>query len=90
MDVLIVLETFFKEIKELCWKAKMYTFGGLAVYVTKKRARKIGRNIKRNLEVEIPEHYIPAFKPSRTFLQAIKDATIVKQADTDSAPTSVE
>ena len=39
---------------------------------TKKRAAKIGRNIKKNVAVEIPEHFIPAFKPAKEFVSEVK------------------
>jgi DNA-binding protein HU-beta len=46
---------------------------GFGSFITKKRAAKIGRNIKKNVAVEIPEHYIPAFKPAKEFIQDIKE-----------------
>ena len=49
---------------------------GFGSFITKKRAAKIGRNIKKNIAVEIPEHYIPAFKPSKEFVQEIKERNI--------------
>ena len=45
---------------------------GFGSFITKKRAAKIGRNIKKNVAVQIPEHYIPAFKPAKEFVQDIK------------------
>nr|WP_317132858.1 HU family DNA-binding protein [Arachidicoccus ginsenosidivorans] len=33
----------------------------------------MGRNIKKNVAVEIPEHYIPAFKPSKEFVNDVKE-----------------
>ena len=42
------------------------------VLIVKKRAAKIGRNIKKGTAVEIPEHFIPAFKPAKTFVEAVK------------------
>jgi DNA-binding protein HU-beta len=38
----------------------------------KKRAAKIGRNIKKNIAVHIPEHFIPAFKPAKEFVADVK------------------
>ena len=38
----------------------------------KKRAKKIGRHIKQNKAIEIPEHYIPAFKPAKVFTEQVK------------------
>ena len=41
--------------------------------VLKKRARKVGRHIKKNVAIEIPEHYIPAFKPAKIFIDNVKE-----------------
>ena len=38
----------------------------------KKRAKKIGRNIKKNIAIEIPEHFVPAFKPAKLFVEDVK------------------
>jgi len=38
----------------------------------KKRAKKIGRHIKKNVAIEIPEHFIPAFKPAKIFVEQVK------------------
>ena len=48
---------------------------GFGSFILKKRAAKIGRNIKKNIAVEIPEHHIPAFKPAKEFVQEVKIAT---------------
>jgi DNA-binding protein HU-beta len=45
---------------------------GFGSFIAKKRAQKIGRIIKRNETIVIPEHYIPAFKPAKTFVDAVK------------------
>ena len=45
---------------------------GFGSFITKKRAAKIGRNIKKNVAVEIPEHFIPAFKPAKEFVSEVK------------------
>ena len=44
------------------------------------RAAKIGRNIKKNVAVEIPEHFIPAFKPAKEFMLEIKSSKNVKES----------
>ena len=33
---------------------------GFGSFVIKKRAKKVGRNIKKGKSIEIPEHFIPA------------------------------
>ena len=65
VDVLVTLEAMFKEIKENISKGEHIYIRGFGSFITKKRAAKIGRNIKKNVAVQIPEHYIPAFKPAK-------------------------
>ena len=72
VDVLVTLETMFKEVKESLAKGENIYIRGFGSFITKKRAAKIGRNIKKNVAVNIPEHYIPAFKPAKEFVQDIK------------------
>ncbi len=73
VDVLVSLETMLKEIKESLAKGENIYIRGFGSFITKKRAAKIGRNIKKNVAVEIPEHYIPAFKPSKEFINEVKE-----------------
>ncbi|HRB30631.1 MAG TPA: HU family DNA-binding protein [Ferruginibacter sp.] len=49
-------------------------------FIIKKRAAKIGRNIKKNIAVSIPEHFIPAFKPAKEFVQEVKTSPNIKEA----------
>src|SRR5439155_9414996 len=79
VDVLVSLETMFKEIKQSLIKGENIYIRGFGSFITKKRAAKIGRNIKKNIAVEIPEHYIPAFKPAKEFVQEVKKLKTVKE-----------
>ena len=45
---------------------------GLGYFVIKKRAKKIGRHIKKKKSIEIPEHFIPSFKPAKVFVEQVK------------------
>lgn len=72
VDVLVTLETFFKEVKTSLKNGENVYVRGFGSFVTKKRAQKVGRIIKKNQSIVIPEHYIPAFKPAKTFVDAIK------------------
>ena len=47
---------------------------GFGSFVTRKRAAKTARNISKNTTIVIPEHSIPAFKPSREFLDQVKNS----------------
>jgi DNA-binding protein HU-beta len=71
-DVLLTLETFFKEVKESIADGENVYVRGFGSFIAKKRARKVGRNIKANKAIEIPEHFIPAFKPAKIFVDKVK------------------
>src|SRR5262245_26704057 len=74
VDILVALEAFFKEVKTSLVEGEPVYVRGFGSFILKKRAAKIGRNIKKNVAVEIPEHYIPAFKPAKEFVQAVKES----------------
>lgn len=80
VDVLVTLETMFKEIKHSLAEGENIYVRGFGSFIIKKRAAKIGRNIKKNVAVSIPEHFIPAFKPAKEFIQEIKTSTKIKEA----------
>ena len=86
VDVLVTLETMFKEVKSSLAKGEHIYVRGFGSFITKKRAAKIGRNIKRNTAVQIPEHFIPAFKPAKEFMQDVKKLgidTVIKDEGAD-------
>jgi len=74
IDVLVTLESFFKEVKDSLKDGENVYVRGFGSFVVKKRAKKIGRNIKKNTAIVIPEHYIPSFKPAKTFVELVKKA----------------
>ncbi len=80
VDVLVTLETMFKEIKTTLISGENLYIRGFGSFIIKKRAAKIGRNIKKNVAVSIPEHFIPAFKPAKEFVQEIKSSPHIKEA----------
>lgn len=78
VDVLVAVETLIKEIKENITKGENIYIRGFGSFITKTRAAKIGRNIKKNVAVHIPEHQIPAFKPSKEFVNEVKQMKITQ------------
>ena len=78
VDVLVTLETMFKEVKDTLAGGENIYVRGFGSFITKKRAAKIGRNIKKNIAVHIPEHYIPAFKPAKELVAEVKKLVTVK------------
>lgn len=79
VDVLVTLETMFKEVKSTLANGENLYIRGFGSFIIKKRAAKIGRNIKKNIAVSIPEHFIPAFKPAKEFVQEIKSSSNIKE-----------
>ncbi len=79
-DVLATLETCFKEIKSSLTTGEPVYVRGFGSFIIKKRAAKIGRNIKKNIPVQIPEHVIPEFKPAKEFTLAVKQGKALKRA----------
>ena len=76
VDVLVTLESFFQEVKESLSQGENVYIRGFGSFVTKTRARKIGRNIKKNIAIEIPEHQVPSFKPAKVFIDSVKKISI--------------
>lgn len=79
VDVLVTLETMFKEVKATLANGENLYVRGFGSFIIKKRAAKIGRNIKKNIAVAIPEHFIPSFKPAKEFLLEIKNSPNIKE-----------
>jgi len=79
VDVLVTLESFFREVKESLKDGENIYIRGFGSFIVKKRAQKIGRNIKKNEAILIPEHYIPSFKPAKTFVEKVKKSKSAKK-----------
>lgn len=80
VDVLVSMEAFFKEVKDALSEGENIYVRGFGSFVRKTRAAKIGRNIKKNVAIEIPEHDIPSFKPSKIFLEEVKAASLKQKS----------
>ena len=72
VDVLVSLEALFKEIKSTLQGGENVYIRGFGSFIIKKRAKKIGRHIKKGKAIEIPEHFIPSFKPAKVFVEQVK------------------
>ena len=72
VDVLVALETFFQEVKSTMANGENVYVRGFGSFIIKRRAKKVGRHIKNNKSIEIPEHFIPSFKPAKVFTEDVK------------------
>lgn len=70
---LATVEAFFETVKEQLTAGEAIYVRGFGSFVNKKRAEKKARNISKNTTVIVPAHYIPTFKPSRAFINSVKE-----------------
>ncbi len=68
-----VVENFMEEIKTAMQGGENVYLRGFGSFILKTRAKKIARNIKLNTSIVVPEHEIPAFKPSKEFALNVKN-----------------
>ncbi len=66
------VEAFMDTIKASLVKNKNVYLRGFGSFVVKKRAEKTARNISKNTTIIIPEHFIPSFKPAKSFVEKVK------------------
>ena len=68
-----IVEGFMESVKEFMIDGQNVYLRGFGSFIVKKRAQKKARNITKNKEIIIPEHYIPSFKPSDKFAERVKE-----------------
>ena len=73
-----VVESLMNTITTSMIKGEPVYLRGFGSFILKKRAEKLGRNISKNTTVKIPAHNIPAFKPSKEFVEEVKTKVKVK------------
>ena len=66
------VEAFMDAIKGSLVKGRNVYLRGFGSFIVKKRAEKTARNISKNTTIIIPEHFIPSFKPAKTFVSQVK------------------
>lgn len=77
-DVQASVEAFFSIVKNSMAEGDSIYVRGFGSFVNKKRARKVARNISKNTAIVIEEHYVPSFKPSKMFIEKVKNSDLVK------------
>ncbi len=66
------VESFMEAVKGSLINGENVYLRGFGSFTVKKRAQKTGRNISKNTTIIIPEHFIPSFKPAKTFVNDVK------------------
>lgn len=70
---LTVVEAFMESVKENMIGGENVYLRGFGSFILKTRAAKTARDISKNKTMLVPEHNIPAFKPAKTFSQAVAE-----------------
>lgn len=78
LSVQTSVEAFMKVIRNTVASNNSVYLRGFGSFIPKKRAEKLGRIIKNNTTILIPEHFIPAFKPAKTFSDKVKKSIKIK------------
>jgi DNA-binding protein HU-beta len=76
--VTATMEAIMDTIKQTMVKGENIYLRGFGTFLLKKRAEKKGRNITKGTSVNIPAHYVPAFKPCNEFAETVKKKVKVK------------
>ena len=72
-QVLAVIEEFTSVVKGSLIAGNPVYMRGFGSFIIKHRAQKAARNITRKTTMTIPAHDIPAFKPAKSFVNAVKE-----------------
>ena len=72
-QILAVVEEFTKVVKGSLIAGEPVYLRGFGSFIIKHRAQKAARNITRKTTMTIPAHDIPAFKPAKVFVNAVKE-----------------
>jgi DNA-binding protein HU-beta len=67
-----IVETFMTSVKGALAKNENVYLRGFGSFIVKQRAKKTARNISKKTTIIIPAHKIPAFKPCKTFVNAVR------------------
>ncbi|HTA27966.1 MAG TPA: HU family DNA-binding protein [Bacteroidia bacterium] len=68
------VEAFMTSVKEHIIHKETVSLRGFGNFIIKRRAAKVARNISKNTAINLPAHYIPAFRPSKKFSEKVKKA----------------
>lgn len=72
VQVQAIIEAAMGSISESLSKKNPVYLRGFGSFIIKTRAEKTARNMSTNSTITIPEHDIPAFKPSQFLLSKVK------------------
>lgn len=75
-EVEATLDAMFSVIKDSLSQHKTIYIRGFGNFQNKHRAKRIARNVKRNTTVQVEAHQYPSFKPSKIFIEEVKNSLL--------------
>lgn len=75
----VVLSVLLDTIQNAMERGENIYMRGFGSFVNKKRAKKMGRNVKAKIPVVIEAHFIPSFKPSQVFSDKIRESQVLNE-----------
>ena len=72
-DVDETVEATIHTIKQALINGDSVFIRGFGSFINKKRAKKIARNISTNTALILEAHYVSSFKPSKRFVESVKE-----------------
>jgi len=73
-SVQTIVEKFMDSVKNSMVGGENVYLRGFGSFIIKERAQKTARDISKSKTITIPAHNIPAFKPCKTFVNAVKSS----------------
>lgn len=71
-SVLATVEEFMETVKGSLANNENVYLRGFGSFIVKERKAKKARDISKNITIDIEAHNIPAFKPSKSFVNLVK------------------
>ncbi len=72
--IALCMDEFINVVTDILKNKDRIEIRGLGVFKTKKRNARIARHPKTGEKVEVPERYVPAFKPSKLLKEKVEQA----------------
>jgi DNA-binding protein HU-beta len=70
----VIVEAFMFSVKEHVSNKQSVSLNGFGNFIPKKRAAKVARLISKNTIIKLPAHFVPAFRPSKSFITKVKNS----------------
>lgn len=67
-----VIETFIQEITQALINREKVSIHGFGSFESRKRDARTARNPQTGEDIQVPEHFVPAFKAAKALREAVK------------------